>query len=106
MPKDLPRKALISISGFNGSIYPGGHKTGLFFTEALHPFEVLSDAGFEVDLASETGTCGIDYNSLQLPFLAGSDKAVFENSKSPFQVKLNSQLKKASDLKKEDYGVF
>ena len=106
MAKKLPRKALIAISSFTGSIYPGGHKTGLFFTEALHPFEVLSDAGFEVDLASETGNCGIDYNSLQLPFLAGSDKAVFENSKSPFQVKLNSQLKKASDLKKEDYGVF
>jgi len=106
MSKKLPRKALIAISGFQGAIYPNGHKTGLFFTEALHPFEVLSDAGFEVDLASETGTCGIDFNSLQPPFLAGSDKAVYENHKSPFQVKLNSQLKKASDLRKEEYGVF
>ena len=56
MPKTLPRKALISISSFSGAIYPGGLKTGLFYTEALHPFEVLTDAGFEVDLASETGT--------------------------------------------------
>ena len=32
MSKNLPRKALISISSFNGAIYPGGHKTGLFFT--------------------------------------------------------------------------
>ena len=31
MSKNLPRKALISISSFNGAIYPGGHKTGLFF---------------------------------------------------------------------------
>jgi putative intracellular protease/amidase len=53
MPKTLPRKALISISSFNGAIYPGGLKTGLFYTEALHPFEVLTDAGFEVDLASQ-----------------------------------------------------
>ncbi|WP_321476363.1 hypothetical protein [uncultured Paludibaculum sp.] len=106
MPKKLTRKALIAISSFNGAIYPGGHKTGLFYTEALHPYEVLSDAGFEVDLASETGTCGLDYNSLQLPFLAGSDKAVYDNPKHPFQVKLNSQLKKASDVKKEEYGVF
>ena len=59
MPKDLPRKALISISSFNGAIYPGGHKTGLFFTEALHPFEVLTEAGFGVDLASETGSFGL-----------------------------------------------
>ena len=41
MAKTLPRKALISISSFNGAIYPIGQKTGLFFTEALHPFEVL-----------------------------------------------------------------
>lgn len=106
MSKNLKRKALIAISSFEGAIYPGGHKTGLFYTEALHPFEVLSDAGFEVDLASETGTCGLDYNSLQLPFLAGSDKAVYNSTDHPFQVKLNSQLKKASDVKKGEYGIF
>src|SRR5215471_2669106 len=75
MPKTLPRKALISISSFSGAIYPGGLKTGLFYTETLHPFEVLTDAGFEIDLASETGTCGIDEVSLMLQFLSGSDKA-------------------------------
>ena len=56
MSRKLPRRALISISSFNGAIYPDGHKTGLFYTEALHPFEVFTEAGFEVDLASETGT--------------------------------------------------
>jgi putative intracellular protease/amidase len=102
----LPRKALISISSFNGAIYPGGHKTGLFYTEALHPFEVLTEAGFEVELASETGKFGLDEVSLTDPFLSGSDKAVFTNPKHPFNVKLNSQLRKASDLKKEEYGLF
>src|SRR6516164_10576828 len=106
MPKPLPRKALISISSFNGAIYPTGGKTGLFFTEALHPFEVLTEAGFEVDLASETGAFGFDDVSLTDPFLSGSDKAVFNNPKHPFMVKLKSQLKRASDLKKEEYGVF
>jgi len=28
MPNSLPRRALISISSFNGAIYPGGRKTG------------------------------------------------------------------------------
>src|SRR3569833_1944949 len=93
MSAKLPRKALIAISSYQGAIYPEGHQTGLFFTEALHPYEVLTDAGFEVDLASETGTYGIDYNSVQPPFLAGSDKAVYCNPKSPFQIKLNSELK-------------
>jgi putative intracellular protease/amidase len=106
MSKKLPRKALISISSFNGPIYPDGHKTGLFYTEALHPFEVFTEAGFEVDLASETGTYGLDDISLTDPFLSGSDKAAFNNPKHPFNVKLKSQLKKASDLKKEEYGLF
>jgi putative intracellular protease/amidase len=106
MPKDLPRKALISISSFNGAIYPGGHKTGLFFTEALHPFEVLTEAGFGVDLASETGSFGLDDVSLTDPFLSGSDKAILQNPEHPFNVKLNSQLRKASDLKKVEYGLF
>jgi D-lactate dehydratase len=106
MSNNLPRKALIAISSFQGAIYPDGHKTGLFLVEALHPFEVLVSAGFEVDLASETGTFGFDFNSLQPPFLAGSDKAVYNRPKHPFMVKLNSHLKKASDLKKGEYGVF
>src|ERR1700744_585398 len=106
MANTLPRKAWISISSFHGAIYPNGHKTGLFFTEALHPFEVLTAAGFEVDLASETGTFGLDDVSLTPPFLSGSDKAILNNPKHPFMVRLNSQVKKASDLKKEEYGVF
>lgn len=106
MAKALPLKALITITSYHGVIYPDGTKTGLFFTEALHPFEVLTQAGFEVDLATETGTFGLDDLSLTSQFLAGDDKSVFENPKHPFNVKLNSQLKKASDLNKEDYGLF
>jgi putative intracellular protease/amidase len=106
MAKDLQRKALISITSYNGVIYPDGTKTGLFFTEALHPFEVLTQAGFEVDLATETGTYGLDDLSLTSQFLAGDDKAVFENPEHPFNVKLNTQLKKAADLKMDEYGLF
>src|SRR5215813_3925442 len=98
MSRNLPRRALISISSFNGAIYPGGHKTGLFYTEALHPFEVLTEAGFEVDLASETGKFGFDEVSLTDPFLSGSDRAIFKNQKHPFNVQLNSQLKNPSEL--------
>src|SRR5262249_60945838 len=106
MSKTLPRKAIIAVSSFNGAIYPGGQKTGLFLTEALHPFEVLVAAGFEVDLASETGTFGFDFNSLTPPFLSGSDQAVYKNPNHPFMVKLKSQLKKASALKKSFYDTF
>ena len=102
----LPRKALISVSSFNGPIFPGGAKTGVFVTEALHPFEVLTAAGFEVDFASETGTYGFDEFSLIPEFLAGSDRAVFENPAHPFMIKMNSEVKKAADLNASDYNLF
>jgi D-lactate dehydratase len=106
MTTTIPRKALIAISSYHGVIYPDGTKTGLFYTEALHPFEVFTEAGFEIDLATETGTYGLDDLSLTDQFLAGHDKAVFENPDHPFNVKLNSQLMKASDLRSTEYGVF
>ncbi|MGF6885181.1 putative intracellular protease/amidase [Nocardia sp. GAS34] len=106
MPENLPRKALIAISSYHGVIYPDGTKTGLFFTEALHPFEVFTLAGFEVDLATETGTYGLDDLSLTERFLKGDDRAIFDNPEHPFNVELNSKLRKASDLKKEEYGLF
>ena len=96
MAKNLQRKALISITSYNGVIYPDGTKTGLFFTEALHPFEVLTQAGFEVDLATETGIYGLDDLSLTSQFLAGDDKSVFENPKHPFNVKLKRAIEEGS----------
>jgi putative intracellular protease/amidase len=106
MTTTIPRKALISISSYHGVIYPDGTKTGLFYTEALHAFEVFTQAGFQVELASETRTFGLDDLSLTDRFLAGDDKAVFDNPEHPFNVALNSQLKKASDVNKEEYGLF
>ena len=106
MFNSLHRKALISVSSFNGAIFPDGSKTGVFFTEALHPFEVLTTAGFEVDFASETGTFGWDEFSLTPPFLAGSDKSVYENGDHPFMVKLKSHIMKASDVDSGQYGIF
>lgn len=102
---DLPRKALIALSSFDGAIFPDGSKTGVFFTEALHPYEVLTQAGFEVDFASETGTYAFDEFSLLPPFLVGSDKAVHENPVHPFMVKMTSQVMKASDLRHGEYGL-
>src|SRR6516225_5669557 len=80
MSSKLPRRAVIAVSSFNGAIYPAGHKTGVFFVEALHPYEVLTAAGFEVDLASETGRCAFDDISLTPPFLSTRDPEQSEAS--------------------------
>lgn len=106
MKPSVPRKALIAITSYNGVFYPDGKRTGLFYTEALHPFEALTKAGFEVDLATETGTFGIDEHSLEKQFLTDEDEAIHKDPSHPFNVKLHTQLKKASDVKKEDYGLL
>jgi hypothetical protein len=51
-----PRRALISVTSAHAPLFQGKETTGLFIGEALHPYKILRAAGFEVDLASETGT--------------------------------------------------
>ena len=84
MSASLPRKAIITITSYNGAFYGDGKRTGLFFTEALHPFEILTKAGFAVDLATETGTFGFDEHSLDKQFLTAEDEAVYRNPSHPF----------------------
>nr|AJD23174.1 ThiJ/PfpI family protein [Onygena corvina] len=102
----LPRKALIAITGANPHFYPDGKKTGLFYSEALHPFDELHSAGFQVDIASENGTFAFDEHSLMGQFLSREDSEVLHNENDPFTKKLNHQMFKAGDLSPHDYGLF
>ncbi|KAK9428116.1 chaperone hsp31 [Lipomyces doorenjongii] len=52
----LPRRALISITSAHATLFQGKETTGVFISEALHPYKVLTAAGFEVHFTSETGT--------------------------------------------------
>ncbi|KAJ2454756.1 plasma membrane heat shock protein [Coemansia sp. RSA 2336] len=100
-----PKRALLAITSYHGPFYPNGDPTGLFYTEALHPYNVLKAAGFQVDLASETGQYGIDPHSIDKAFMSDGDFAVYNDKSSEFNQKL-SQLHKASDLNPDDYGLF
>lgn len=55
MSESGSRKALLSITSCHGVICPDGTKIGRF-----HPHEVLTKVGFELDLATETGTYGAE----------------------------------------------
>ncbi|KAI1060965.1 plasma membrane heat shock protein [Fusarium irregulare] len=101
----LPRRALISITSASASLFDGKETTGLFITEALHPYNVLTAAGFEVDLASETGTYTPDWLSQQPDFLNGDDLATWNNTNSEFRKKLDN-MPKASELDASKYGLF
>ncbi|PGH18901.1 hypothetical protein AJ80_04319 [Polytolypa hystricis UAMH7299] len=106
MHPDLPRKALLAVSGAHPPFYPDGKKTGLYYSEALHPYEELVDAGFEVDLVSEHGTVSLDEHSTDSNTLSRVDQAILMNQSNPFNQKLKSQVFKAGDLAAHDYGLF
>ncbi|KAL2826873.1 class I glutamine amidotransferase-like protein [Aspergillus cavernicola] len=99
------RKALISITSASATLFQGTETTGLFISEALHPYTVLTAAGFEVDLASETGSYTPDWLSQQPDFLNGSDLSTWNNASSDFRRKLDN-MPKASEIDASQYGVF
>lgn len=98
-------KALIAVSSYNKVFYADGAKTGLFVVEALHPFNVFKERGFEVVFASETGKYGIDEHSLAADFLNGKDKEDFENPSSDFSIALKN-IKKASEINALEFDIF
>ncbi|KAH7043336.1 class I glutamine amidotransferase-like protein [Macrophomina phaseolina] len=107
-----PRKALIAITSAHAPLYPEGKETGLFITEALHPFKVFRAAGFEVDLVSETGHWQPDWLSVQKDWLPEDDRKIYEDTSSEFRRKLDNLLKPSDDAAvyciadRPQYGLF
>ncbi|KAL4875430.1 class I glutamine amidotransferase-like protein [Aspergillus karnatakaensis] len=99
------RKALISITSASATLFNGKETTGLFISEALHPYKVLVAAGFEVDLSSETGKYTPDWLSQQPDFLNGEDLEIWNDVNSDFRKKLDN-MKPASELDASQYGLF
>jgi putative intracellular protease/amidase len=106
MNSQLPRKALIALTSHSAPFYPDGRVNGVFYTEVSHPYQALTKAGFEVDLATETGTFVIDTYSLDKQFLNAEDTVVLKTPDHPFSRLLNKGVRKASDLNAGEYGMF
>ncbi|KAL4797638.1 class I glutamine amidotransferase-like protein [Aspergillus venezuelensis] len=103
------RKALIAITSASTTLFNGSETTGLFIVEALHPYRALTAAGFDVTLASETGSYTPDWLSQQPDFLNGTDLEIWNDKNSSFRQKLDN-MPKASDLlaskRQDEYGLF
>ncbi|CUM53529.1 unnamed protein product [Debaryomyces tyrocola] len=97
-------KALIAVTSYNDVFYDDGAKTGLFVSEALHPFLVFKEHNYDVEFVSETGTVGYDEHSLSPDFLNGKDAEVFNDKNSDFNISI-SKIKKASDINGDDYKI-
>jgi len=103
MPR--PRRALIAVSSAHAKLYPDGGETGLFITEAMHPFEGFRKAGFEVDLVSETGEYFEDALSKTHPWISEEELKMYNDHSSEFRSKLD-HLNKPSDIDPTRYGLF
>jgi len=100
----LPRRAVIAVTSATAPLH-NGNPTGLFISEALHPFQIFRKAGFEVDLVSEKGTYVPDWLSLQPSFLSGEDKKEWEDENGEFRQKLDHMPEVGSiDGKKVGYS--
>ncbi|KAJ4290431.1 plasma membrane heat shock protein [Kalmusia sp. IMI 367209] len=99
------RRALIAITSAHASLFDGTHTTGVFIGEALHPYNVLKAAGFEVDIASEKGTWTEDWLSLQPGFLSETERKQYDDKNSDFRTEIDKN-RKATDLDGSKYGVF
>ncbi|CUM57113.1 unnamed protein product [Debaryomyces tyrocola] len=98
-------KALIAVTSYHDKFYENGSKTGVFVSEALHPFLVFKENDIEADFVSENGTFGYDVNSLDPMFLNGKDLDVFNNKSSDFNVSI-SKMKKASQINPDEYQII
>jgi D-lactate dehydratase len=100
-----PRKALIAVTGASAKLFNGKETTGMFIGEALHPFLVFTAAGFDVDIASETGSYTPDWLSEQPDFLSGTDLEIWKDTNSIFRKKIDN-MTPAAKLDPTAYGVF
>jgi putative intracellular protease/amidase len=105
MSYNLPSKVLLTITSYNEKFYDDGKKTGLYFTEAWHPYKIFTENGFEVDFISETGTYGFDEHSILPNAITKEDYKVFQDKNHPFMIKLNNLLT-PSKINPDDYGIF
>lgn len=105
MVASLPHKVLLVTTDYNDVFYPDGKKTGLFYSEGLHPYEFFTSKGWTVDVVSEDGTYGNDEHSITKDFLSDDELKLLNDPNSPFNKAL-ANIKKPEDINYKDYGIL
>ncbi|WBW71382.1 glyoxylase III Hsp3102 [Schizosaccharomyces osmophilus] len=98
-------KALLVASSYYGPIYPDGRNTGVHFSELLTPYEIFRQAGLEVDITSEKGTCKFDDVSVDESKLPAEIKNVLHDKSNEFWTAIN-KMKRAADVDYSQYNIF
>lgn len=103
--KPHPKRVIIAVSSAHAPLYPEGKETGVFVSEALHPYNVFTEAGFDVDFASENGKWSPDWLSMTDDYMTKEDREAWEGKKGDFRKKLDGALK-GGDVDPDKYGIF
>ncbi|EPY53301.1 ThiJ domain-containing protein [Schizosaccharomyces cryophilus OY26] len=101
----MPGKALLVASSYYGPIYPDGKNTGVHFSELLTPYEVFRQAGLDVDITSEKGTCHFDDNSVDESKLPEHVKNVLHDKSHEFWTAIKN-MKRAADVDYSEYNIY
>ncbi|OQO14258.1 hypothetical protein B0A48_01134 [Cryoendolithus antarcticus] len=101
----LPRRALIAVTSATAPLHHG-KVSGLFISEALHPYNVFTAAGFEVIFTSEKGTYAVDWLSEQDDFLPADERKQWEDVNGEFRKQLDGMPKAATIKDGKDFGIF
>jgi len=96
------QKILLAVSSTAPQL--ADHRSGFFFGELLHPFEVFTGQGWDCDIVSETGSARPDDNSLDKMATSG-DKKAWENKEHPIHAKL-AHIRAASQVNSAMYSAI
>ena len=101
----MPRVLLV-VTSASPVLYKTGERTGVFWSEAVHPYDVFAEAGWSVDVASETGHARVDEHSVGKEMLEYSKSAdTWHDTSHPMHAILQAGLKAGRDLNAADYDA-
>lgn len=97
----------MAVTSATPEFYPDGKKTGLHWSEALHPYNVFTEAGFEVDVVAEKPShFGYDERSISEAALDPESKEAWAKPSQGLRRKLDSELLDAATVDASKYGIF
>lgn len=97
-----PTKIALAVSSATAQM--PDHKTGYFWAELLHPYEVFTKAGYDVDIFSETGIATVDESSIGA-MASGGDKKKYEDKQFPLHAKI-AAMRAATSADPQQYSAI
>jgi len=101
-------KRVLMVLSSAAPVMGDGKKSGYYWSETYHPFEVFTKAGYTVDFVSETGTASVDEHSVataeQLMAFEVSALSAWHDKSGPLHAAI-AKLRSPAQVNPSDYGI-